>query len=82
MLVAPSKKEQVFKDVKLREKGIKGRGLYSIDPILNESGAWLIKTKHQSQPLELNVSVAQRANLLLYCLPPQQDVKQIIVDRF
>ncbi len=59
VLVAPSKKEQVFKDVKLREKGIKGRGLYSIDPILNESGAWLIKTKHQSQPLELNVSVAQ-----------------------
>lgn len=59
VLVAPSKKEQVFKDVALRDKGIKDKGIYSVNAILNETGPWLVKTKHQSKPLELNVSVAQ-----------------------
>ena len=59
VLIAPSKKEQVFKNVLLREKGIEGRGIYSINAILDETGPWLIKTKQQSQPLELNVSVAE-----------------------
>ncbi len=59
ILISPSKKEQTFKDVVLREKGIPGQGIYSIDATLNEIGFWQLKTNHQSKPLELNFEVAE-----------------------
>src|SRR5690606_813352 len=57
-LISPSKKQQNFKNVPLREKGIKGRGLYSIDAKLNEPGSWTVKALHKSKPVELAFSVA------------------------
>ncbi len=56
-LIAPSGGKQEFNYVPVREKGIKGRGIYSVMTVLHETGSWLMKTTFEGKKLELAFSV-------------------------
>lgn len=61
-LTGPSGDKQEFKDVELREKEIKGRGIYSIEANLNEVGPWKLETNFKNQPLDLTFDVAEKSS--------------------
>ena len=51
--------QQTFKNIALRDKGIKDRGIFSFYPKLNEEGSWYLNTTHKSKTLQMPFSVTK-----------------------
>lgn len=58
---SPSGRNEVIKNVKLREKGIKGQGIYSVSFTFFEAGNWKLTTSYDGTKLELPFVVAEKS---------------------
>ncbi|MFN8016370.1 MAG: hypothetical protein U0R17_07190 [Acidimicrobiia bacterium] len=59
-LISPDNKETIYKNIKIRDKGIKGKGIFSFYPKLNSAGNWTLKVQHKNEDLELSFNVNEK----------------------
>lgn len=60
-VTSPSGKKEIVKNVKIRDKGITGQGIYSLPLVFGEAGSWKLDTTFKGNKLDLSFSVAENA---------------------